>query len=195
MKKLILIHAISMMFICFKTYAQPEVGKLLIGGSSSFNFQSSKQKYKMDQNSVDADRTTTIQFLPQVGYMITDNLAGGLELGYTSTSISDSDEKVSAIAIGPFIKYYIDVNSPTVYPFLYGAVAIGSQKISDDEDEFKSNITAYGLGGGLAVFLGEKISLDIGLSYLSKNTLMKEFNNLKIIDNNIILGVGFTLFL
>lgn len=175
-------------------FAQPTEGKWMFAGSTSFSFQSVKQKYKLGQLSADAGSSTVFQITPQVGYTILDNMVVGLELGLSSASMGDMDIKQSSFLAGPFIKYYFDVNSPTVYPFVSGALGLGSEKENYEGETYKTNFSAFGLGGGIAIFVKENISLDLGLSYVSKNSKYPDEES-KLIQNTILFGVGFVVFL
>ncbi len=193
MKSLSIIVTTILILSISNLFAQPTEGKWMFSGSTSFSFQSIKQKYKAGQFSVDAGSSTIFQITPQVGYTILDNMVVGLELGLTSANMGQMDIKQSSFVVGPFIKYYFDVNSPTVYPFASGAIGLGSEKENYEGITGKTNFSAFGLGGGIAIFVRENISLDLGLSYVSKNSKYSDDENL--IRNTILFGVGFVVFL
>lgn len=193
--KLLSIIVTTILILSFSDlFAQPTEGKWMFSGSTSFSFQSVKQKYKAGQFSGDLGSSTIFQITPQVGYSILDNVIVGLELGLTSANMGEMDIKQSSFVVGPFIKYYFDVNSPTVYPIVSGAIGLGSEKENHEGIPGKTNFSAFGLGGGIAIFVRENISLDLGLSYVSKNSKYPN-EDVNLIRNTILFGVGFVVFL
>ena len=101
MKKVSLL--VSVLFILNVTFlkAQPGKGKVLIGISSSLSVAGtgsdpmsigfSTTKYKSDAStsgSSDNDKTTSINFLPKIGYFVSDNFVLGIDL---STAVTNEE--------------------------------------------------------------------------------------------------------
>lgn len=202
----------AILFICI-TYlvnGQTEKGKLLLGSETKLNFAAMNSKWKSDDDSGENGKTFDVEFSPQVGIFVVDNLALGIELPVNySLEKDDSDNKFhsSTVALAPYIRKYFGTTN--IKPYVHGAVGVGFQKYGYDlsgsnmdpgmtpEEDFKSTIYLYGLGGGLAFFLNEKTSLDIGLDYVSSSVKPKDDNddNYRSIINGIGLSVGFSIIL
>ncbi|TCC82193.1 hypothetical protein EZ444_26745 [Pedobacter hiemivivus] len=94
--------------IAFKSNAQTEKGKFLLGGS--VNFSTSKPNDQLP------NKKTTFGLAPRVGYLVSDNWAVGSTLTYniskTEGYISASDGEINYgdqyiyYGISPFVRYY-----------------------------------------------------------------------------------------
>jgi outer membrane protein W len=93
-------------------------GTISVGGSIGFNTSSNKSEFKISNNNY-SDETTNSQFRfsPAVGYFLADNLAVGLNLGYTATSNKvtrtgpgrtspNALDASTTLRVGPYAQYY-----------------------------------------------------------------------------------------
>ena len=110
--------------------------------------------------------------------------------------IEAKGKRVAAFA--PFLRCYI--GSSNIKPYLHGEVGLGTEKSKtpgvSNEFSTSADIFLYELGGGIGIFLNEKVSLDIGLAYASVS-FKRRLNNLnfKDIANGFGLGIGFVIVL
>ena len=203
---------IGVVLLCM-TYlvsGQTEKGKFLLGCESKLNATALNLKWKSDDDHGDDGKTFNLEFSPQVGYFVIDNLALGLELpvSYSSNKSENGNQfHTTALAFAPFIRNYFGKNN--IKPYLHGGIGFGYQETGidlgdsyidpgfDPRQDFKSTVFLYELGGGLAIFFNEKVSLDIGVSYASGSEKPKEDNsdNYRSITSGIGLGIGFTIVL
>ncbi len=165
---------------------------LVLGTTNSIGF--SKSSIKWGDNNDDKEEYSVFNFSPKLGYFITNNLVLGANMKFW---VQNQDEyKTSIWGIGPFVRYYI-TNGKTV-PFVEAEATFGSYKdtwessYSDGED--KESLTTLSLGGGVAFFINDYISIDGMVGY--KTTTMKDSDSEdedKTTLNNFGLVIGFTV--
>jgi opacity protein-like surface antigen len=185
-------------------FGQTDQGKFLLGGSSSLNVGIISDRWKSDDDKGKYDKTFDISLDPQVGIFVVKNLAVGLELQVSTSKTTDDDPKdVSTNTIfsgGPFVRYYF--GSGKIKPFLHSAVGIGTRKYKFDPEvgnsyDSKYNLFGFKFAGGIALFLNDNVSLDLGLGYSYRSSKAKENNgaNLKDITGSTGLNVGVVIIL
>jgi outer membrane protein len=167
MKKTI-VTLVVMLFAAAGAFAQVEKGTILVGASSNAGFTSFKQK--------DADESTSqFNINAKVGYFVIDNLALGLNLGYTSVK-----DLGSSTAIGAFGRYYVN-----------GKIIIGagfnSNKEKDDVSDTDFSYTTIPLEVGYAAFITDNIAIEPALGYTLYSGDLE--------GSAFGLNVGFTLYL
>ena len=103
---------------------------------------------------------------------------------------------MTSIIAMPFVRYYFGDNN--IKPYLQGAVGFGSSKTNIDfyDSASTSNLVSYGFDGGIAIFLNENVSLDVGAGYTSSTSKPQEdnSNNVKFINNAFGLNAGFNIY-
>jgi len=192
--KITLSLAFFLLAISFSN-AQVEKGSLLLGAKSNFGafFGNSTNEYTVDgtTTSKDGPKTTNFNFTPSVGYFFIDGFAGGL---FFSANIANSKEdqeletggsetlkdNSSTIQVGPFIRYYIDMDK--VKPFVEAHVGFGSQNYKYDyldydysdplnpvivikQEDMKNSLFGWGVGVGAAFFITNSVAVDVMLGY------------------------------
>ncbi|MEP0266783.1 outer membrane beta-barrel protein [Dokdonia sp.] len=212
MKSLKSILILSLLLYSFVGFSQTEEeepiptakGNFVIGGSSSFNFSSSTPKTKSDSGDFpDTEtRNTSFSFMPNFGYFVIDNLAIGGGISFTSNKTKsdafDFESTNTAFVFSPFVRYYFTEGN--VKPFLQGTVGAGfsNTKVDDDfgEDEFKNSVFNYGFEGGVAFFLGNSASIDLGVGYRSSSVKPRDDNdnNVRFVTNGFGFNAGFNIF-
>ncbi len=183
-----------------KTYAQTEKGKILLGGQSSLEFTSFSSKWETDSGSGDNGKTRALDITPQVGYFIANNFAVGLEMPYNYSKEIDGDDSytTSSFTVVPFVRYYFGKSN--LKPYLHGGIGPGWGKteidynsISDPnfvfDPNFSTHLLAYELGGGIAIFLNDLVSLEFGLGYASASVKWFDKND-KMNRKNTANGIG-----
>lgn len=164
MKKLLLLCVFAV--IANMGFSQTEKGKWIVSGSSSLTFLN--QKFSMDGEELSKTENFNINF--GGGRFIIDNLALVASCTYTSQSKDDVDVSNSVVLAG--LQYYINLGEKTK---LYGEAGIGSMSLKVD-DESESGFS-YGLGGGLAIFLSEKVALNLGINYIGSKIEEVDIDN------------------
>lgn len=193
------ILSIGLLFlsVVFTVNAQTEKGNLLIGGSTKLNFTHINVKLKSDFAKTDGGKVTDLELSPQIGFFIANGVAIGAEvpISYNRKKDDKSKETTTSISFTPFVRYYF--GSKNIKPYLHGAVGLGRMKRKDSLNEFPMNLFMYELGGGLAFFLNEKVSLDIGIGYASVRAKPTKDNdhNYRSISRGVGLEMGFVVFL
>jgi outer membrane protein len=194
--------------ITYLVNGQTEKGKILLVCETKLNFTSLNSKWKSDDGNGEDGKTSNLEFSPQLGFFVIDNLALGIELPINySSEKNENDNKFhsTSVAFAPFIRYYFGTNN--IKPYLHSGIGFGYQKMGYDlnasysdynmnpSQDFKSTISLYEFGGGLAIFLNEKTSLDIEIGYASGSIKPKKDNNnnYRSITSGIGLGIGFAI--
>jgi hypothetical protein len=136
-------------------------------GSDLGGFGFSTHKYKTGSTTETSYKSTSWNLLPKAGYFVMDNLVAGLELmvsGYMDKDVDDGDKDgESQFGIGPFVRYYYPLKK--VYPYAEVEAMFGSYKETWLEDVHKEGLVMFGVGLGVAVPLGDKITVDALAGY------------------------------
>jgi hypothetical protein len=220
MKKLTLIFVMLIgLFSLPVIKAQTSAGTMLIGLSSGFNIAGEfstgsdlmsigffSTKYKSNASGYtepDPDKTTNLNLMPKFGMFVVDNLAVGLDVtaAYSQNKSGGSSNKstITLLMAGPFVRYYIHANK--VLPFIEGSATFGSAKLKDEyeggSDESKTALHSFGGGLGVAVPLGEKVTLDVMAGYTSLTLKAKKDNpdDARMVMGSFGIKLGFVVFL
>src|SRR5690606_21565761 len=168
MKKLLLTLSAAVA-VTFAANAQTEKGKIILGGSVSYDYSKVK----------DADAEAhALGILPSVGFFVSDNFAIGTGIGYayeenTATTDIFEGNKLSAFSVAPFARLYKGDGDFKFFGQLSVPMAWGTAK-ADDAD--LGNTASYGvqLAPGFAYFPTSRIGIELsvrGLYY--ENTSFK----------------------
>jgi hypothetical protein len=181
------------------TYGQTERGKFLLSGSSNFNFGHTNEKWKDDNGSGSYGKFTSLSFEPAAGVFVANGLAIGLQLqiSYSKDSYEESGftYKTTYLIGEPFIRYYFNIKTFKPYIMIYGGG--GTEKLQttggfgvDVTDKY--TILHYGFSPGLAIFLNDNVSLDLGLNYSSIYSKQSNDNssNYRTTGSNLGFNVG-----
>lgn len=191
---------LSVLFVllAFGANAQTQQGNWVASGKTGLDFISATTKEYYDgETDSDSDyKQSSISVSPSVGYFVIDNLAVGLSAAFQSykdkTGNDDWSDPSTAFAIMPFATYYIPLQGQ-VRPFVgvgggFGGVSEGD----DDADKFSG--LALGGNAGVAIFLNDKISLDLGAQYIHTNYKNKDDNDWRLKTGSIGAMVGFSVY-
>ncbi|HJX71383.1 MAG TPA: outer membrane beta-barrel protein [Bacteroidales bacterium] len=216
MKKLLILITACCIFSLLSMNAQISQGKILIGMSSSVSILGtgsnllsigfSSIKYKSDASGYEEpepDKLTQIVLLPRAGYMITDNLALGLDLDIalykTEDGESGSTSQWTIMSVGPFARLYFPMEKVNLFLEAGGTIGSLNSKYNSDsyDSESKMSIISYGGGIGMVVPLGEKVTFDVLAGYNSYISKDKDDNedNERDITGTIGIKFGFLVFL
>ena len=175
--------------------AQTEKGNFLLSGSGSLDFASISLKLENDNTSEDAGKISTVEFTPGVGYFIANNLAVGLEFALSSASQKEDGDKYTETTtmLMPFARLYFGKNN--VKPFVQAGIGPGWEKLGYSNDKETENLTGYEFDGGLAIFIGQNISLDFILGYGRATANITDYRNVewKSTSSGIGGSIGFSI--
>ena len=151
----------------------------------------------MKYGSIEEDGPTinTLAFTPSVGYFISDNIALGGEVNFTSITNKGTYKETSSIfSIMPSVTYYFS-NNKTVMPYLGGAVGFATKKDKVEDVTKSGDGFAWKLKGGVAYFLTESIALDFGVRY-AQHSFNYTYNNndFKQVLNSFGVNAGLSVF-
>lgn len=209
--------ALLIFLICFLLFlpvnGQPEQGKLFLGVASTFNmnmnnsdlFNMSFTTYKSSWagETGESQKRFNINIIPRAGVFVTKNIAAGLDVYLSNSSVEDSGsgdkEIVSEIIASPFVRYYKFF--PWGYPFAELNAGLGIQKNKYKAGPTSSggdNVGTYGitlLGGGLglAIPVGERAAFDIMAGY-NRNRYLNKDTDYAVKNGAFLLKAGFIIF-
>ena len=195
--------------------AQTEKGRFLIGESftvdiggvgppSSMNLGWGTYKTKSDTDDDDySSKRFSLNLTPRFGYFVANNLAVGIDFSIANSKYKSDDGdyiiKYYQFTTGPFLRYYVPMQK--VLPYAEVNYGIGSSKHKSEdtnsENETKYKNQLYGVGIGLGIPLGEKVTFDTLFGYQSYMYKAKEDNdnNLRSIFGTFGLKIGVTILL
>lgn len=149
MKKLLLAFALV---VGAATVSAQEIGSVWVGGS--LGVSTSKVK--------DHDRQTSFNIIPEVGYVLSENLGMGIKLGYGQRYDVDINgatfdgEKAKQVTVNPFVRY----------SFLKGSIGcllvdtgFGYTHSDIKGEDKKMNSFEVGFRPGVAINVTEKIAI------------------------------------
>ena len=187
-----------LMFFVFALNGQTEKGNVLLGGEAKLNFTF--------QQIDDHEKNTFRELSPQIGIFVADGLALGVELpiSYLSSNREASIDEIgiyyrsTLFAVTPFLRYYFGKSH--IRPYLHGKAGLGSSKTEITFESFSTHVVIppvylasrrflYEIGGGLGIFLNDKISLDFGVGFTSQSIIPDEDTNSN--NSSITSGLGF----
>lgn len=173
--------------------AATSMGKIMISGSSELSYSSFLNEQKISYHDFFGDTESISEeydesgfnFKSSVAYFIYDGLAVGISIDYETLKYDyeDSEEKESSFMIGPSLVYYF--GSSNIKPYIFGEYMFGTSKTEQKEgsttNDFNMDMNGWALGAGIAFFLNQNLSLNMGMGY-SKASAEPESDN---IDPNI----------
>lgn len=136
-------------------------GDLFISGAAGFSNESTGDV-----------KTNGFTVSPRVGYFVSENIAVGVALGYTSTTDKapgSEDIKNSMFEVGAFGRYYF---TPASKFSLFGqlGVAYATNKYEEGDFEAKSNGFNIGLAPGINYFVSDHFALEATFGILGYST-------------------------
>lgn len=165
---------------------QTDQGTILLGGSLSLDIQSQSVKIDGDKSD-ESTNVTTFQIAPNVGIFITDEIAAGATVSFSTISVEDSENNPSTIGIGPFARYYYDIQDNLS---LFGQADFRFTSMSTgDDDQDALTGTSWGVGPGLAVFVSESVAIEALLQYRS-STMDTFVENREDLSSGVVFGIG-----
>ena len=137
-------------------------GRMIVSGSSRFLFSTSTTEVKSNSGYDDWEADIKqFNFKPALGWFVADGLAVALSIDYESSK--QGSDKQSTFMFGPSLAYYF--GSSNIKPFVQGEYMFGNYERENDSYDSETKMNGWGLGAGVAFFLNQYISLDLGLGY------------------------------
>jgi hypothetical protein len=213
MRKIFMTVAVLLLSLAAITaQPQPEQGNLLLGATStvalsgsmssellSFGFVKIRYKYGSDP-AEDAYKLTSYNILPKAGYLVTDNLAAGLQAvvsGYTEKDVEyDESSSQTIFGIGPFVRYWYPLEK--VYPFVEAESLFGTIREDYYGDGEKSPFVMIGILVGAALPLSDNSTFDVAAGYLRSSVKYSDVeteDEYSYITSGFCLRMGFTIYL
>ena len=221
MKKLLFIAIVA---VSLGVNAQIEAGKLMISGSFGFNTTGGKTESTVTAGgtttttTTDNPKTFGFNLLPQVGFMLSENLGIGLGMGYEFSKTSwtqsfggadrDMYSKSGTFYFAPFARYYKNTGEKA-YAFGEFSMPIGVGSINSnswdgtsnslvDDDPTKTFSFGAHLSIGFNYFLNDKCALEAKWAALQFNSTSSKqegtgYSN-KSSDTYLGLGLDMTAF-
>lgn len=163
MKK-VLLSALAVFAFTFANAQEEEKGK---GGFSqgdvfvtgAFTFGSTNDK-DFDE------KTNAFEIAPQVGYFLTENIAIGGKLGFSSYKVEEAGvdtAEMSGLTLGAFGRYYF---TPANQFSLFGQLGLDYSSMENKLADYKVNGFAAGLGLGMNYFVSSNFSIEAGVAVL-----------------------------
>ncbi|MBT1696743.1 outer membrane beta-barrel protein [Fulvivirgaceae bacterium PWU4] len=159
MKKVTILFLLMSALVITSVNAQTSQGNMMVGGTLSLYTTSY-------QGNSDLEESGTT-FSPSFGYFVTDNLAVGASLGFSSSTDDNGVSKTerSSFSFGPFARYYKFTSNDKFAFFGQASFTIGSGKTDiTPGGETKTGTTTFAISPGFAYFFNEHWALDFAIS-------------------------------
>ncbi len=148
-------------------------GNFLIG--ATLGFSSADSKISQTIGSVDAEgkgpSSLQVSFAPNIGYFVADNIAVGIGMSYTFSSLKEPNEDHTDDAdllFGPFGRYYFPLEN-NMAAFLSADFAFGNssdeQFVGQTKQSIRTNIFAVGVGPGFTIYSDSGIGIEALFKY------------------------------
>lgn len=168
------------------------------------SFVSQKSNWVNDFTEGDEQKTKDLEFSPQVGFFLFNGFAIGTEFLMMYYSEEDESEgnkySSNSLILAPFARYYF--GKSMIKPYLSAEIGFGYIKAKYDPNfgmttKTKSKVSLYDLGGGLGIFINQKVMIDIGIDYSDLKAIPQKDNttNLRNISSGWGIGVGLNIIL
>jgi opacity protein-like surface antigen len=127
--------------------------------TGAFTFDSSNNKNN-------DTKTNSFEIAPQLGFFVTENIAIGGKIGFSSdkTEVSGTDtSKMSGLSVGAFGRYYF---TPANAFSLFAQLGVEYMSMDDKIADYKVNGFGAELGAGLNYFVSSNFSIEAGVAVL-----------------------------
>ncbi|MBV7440539.1 porin family protein [Weeksellaceae bacterium TAE3-ERU29] len=167
MKKLFVMGAIALAGLVSAQTANNGAtakGKWMVGSNLGLNFSSENATTK--ESGVDDVKTTTTRFSfnPDASYFLADNLAVGIGLDYTYTSVKDGKSS-NAFGIMPNIKYFFPQGQVSPFVGLGVGYRLTNQNAGGNSKDITMGGLAVGVEGGIAYFITDALAATASVKY------------------------------
>lgn len=190
--KLLLLAALFVSFAGV-TNAQTEKGKVMMGGGFALSSADTDVEGQ-DQE----DSNLLINFTPKIGYFFGDDIAIGLGIEFTHSSVEISGQKEvgTDLIAGPYARYYFPVGENSAF-FAELDVVFGT--LTAEVNDFQQSTTMYGVGvgPGFTIFSNEFVGVEglIRYNYISGSREVdgSDQQSISISEIDFLIGIQFYL--
>ncbi len=192
--------------------AQISAGAIYSGGKLGFSSSSGKSTVKTSSTVVETKQpnTTSFEFAPGGGYILSDKLGVGLNLGFSnsvtkvdSTNYSDKTT-YSNLFINPYLRYYMMLDDNFGFTGTFNVrFGTGSSKsetktvsVTTTVEGPKLSNLSIGITPGIIYFPTSKIGLEANIGFLgfTSNTSKSEGTNITTTSTNSKFGLNVDTF-
>lgn len=119
------------------------------------------------------NKTTGFEVAPSVGYFLTENVAVGVRLGFTSDKQEDvlvDEIKRTTFSVGAFGRYYF---TPASKFSMFGELGVnyGNTKVEQGPGEYKENGFGVQVAPGVSYFIANNFALEATFGVLGYNSV------------------------
>lgn len=145
MKKIMLTIAAALLVVAASAQT-----KFYVGGSLGYSSQAHDG----------GTQQATLTFLPEFGYVLNDNMAVGIELGYKSTNYKAGNSVDGTFRFAPYFRYtFISFGNVSLFGDAGFSYARTSTKLGSSDNKSIVNTFGVAVQPGIAYSLNEKFSL------------------------------------
>ena len=118
-------------------------------------------------------KTNSFEIAPKVGYFVTENIAVGASIGFSSDKVEEGDSATNTgLGLGAFGRYYF---TPASKFSLFAELGIDYTSFDEEFDaesgtvyasSFESKELGFGLGAGMNYFVSSNFSIEAGVAVL-----------------------------
>jgi outer membrane protein len=115
-------------------------------------------------------KSNSFEVAPQVGYFLTENIAIGGKLGFSSQKADNGSFDTvdnAGFTVGAFGRYYF---TPANQFSLFGQLGLDYSSMDNKLADFKYNVIDAGLGFGMNYFVSSNFSIEAGVAVLGYST-------------------------
>ncbi len=180
-------------------HGQLKQNDFFIGGSSNGSLYFGEDRVKNDDNNFVSANTASWGLNVPAGYFLIEAWAVGITPGYHydyRKEINRTKRKHSTLILSPFTRYYFLRLFPRIDAELFVQGSFGFARTKEKtETIYRTYIDRYNqfthqLGGGVAFFIHDIVSVDALIGY--RSTYTKQINDNESNERNIQNDVGFS---
>ena len=169
MKKIIL-SALAVCAFTFSNAQETETTTETAGFAKGDMFISGQVGFGSDSTGDSKDNSFTLA--PRVAYFVSENIAVGVKLGYTSTKSEDlgmDDVKTNMLEVGAMARYYF---TPAAKFSLFGELGANFNTNKWEQGAAESDSAGFGVnvGPGINYFVSNNFAIEAGWGALGYNT-------------------------
>ncbi len=174
MKKIIFIAVLA---ISGSVYGQVSQGSMFLGGSVGFWNQSSKTTIKATSTTTDNPGASYFEFRPEFGYFVTDRIAAGLMLDFSSDVWNKTDStknKTGEFGVSIFGRYYAPINDKF---YFWGQLDLGMGSSKTEvtmggttKKAVESSSFGFGISPGFSYFPSTRYGFNFGVGRLGMSS-------------------------
>ena len=155
MKTKAIILSLFLVGLIGQSFGQNNSGRFILGGETNLDIEfKTKGRISYSGNRSSGSYNLSNIFLSfNMGYYLREEVLIGMKPSYNDMYMSD-------YSFSPYVRYYFN-NKNYLKPFVHLETGIGADN--------SSSSYKYEFGGGLTVFIHEKIAIDLALKYTNRN--------------------------